>query len=133
MKRGLPITMAKDPSQIRSGVSLISHVGDTQVLEKRRYVDRELGGRERGREGEREGARLRRRWRRRAWHYLPAVQAAVGREAGRCMLCSVPQVVTHSVPKRCSPTIPIQSYRVGRTRDRSELSTISSLFDASDA
>ena len=51
MKRGLPITMAKDPSQIRSGVSLISHVGDTQVLEKRRYVDRELGGRERGREG----------------------------------------------------------------------------------
>ena len=56
MNKGeLPTTPPRVPSQIRSGVSLISHVGDTQVLEKRRYVDRELGGRER--EGEKEGRR----------------------------------------------------------------------------
>ena len=107
-------TPPRVPSQIRSGVSLISHVGDTQVLEKRRYVDRELSGRERERrgEGEREGSPEEKEEMAAESMALPCLRPCNnGRQAG---VCSVPQVVTHSVPKRCSPTLPIHDDRVRR-------------------
>ena len=95
MKKGeLPTTPPRVPSQIRSGVSLISHVGDTQVLEKRRYVDRELGGREREgeKEGRREGGRPTEEKETAAAESIalpchpPSMQRQAGRQAGRCML-----------------------------------------------
>ena len=81
------VTPVKVPSEIRSGVS---HVGDTQVLEKRRYVDRELPRREGGREGkalasgEGDGGE----------HGITLPSAVAGGQ----VYAGEPQVVTHSAP-----------------------------------
>ena len=71
----------------RESLSLISHVDDTQVLEKRRYVDRSSAG-------EREGVRARPRRREEEeesialprLHHKAGGHCRPGRQSGRCML-----------------------------------------------